>query len=217
LKQFTPRVLKLSMLAAMAGPGFLACGCGSPSQANIDLRKQNQTLQDQIASLNRRHDADAATITGLQSKIGTVPTLPRSTLDELFTVHGLRFGSLTGGDRSDPKKPYDDSLKVYVVPIDDDGQPLKAAGAFRVEAFDLALPTNQKIGQWDFSIEQARNAWNGAMFSYGYVLDCPWQTTPTHADLTIKVQFTDPLTGRVFTEQRQATATPWPVTASDRP
>src|SRR5205814_1655094 len=110
--------------------------------------------------LNRRHDADVATIRAMRSGT-TIPSLSEDRLQKLFTVHGIRLGKLTGGDRSDPKSATDDALKVYVVPFDEAGDALKAAGRFTVEAFDLAKPQSQKIGTWTFDTDQARKSWFG--------------------------------------------------------
>src|SRR5689334_5592933 len=94
--------------------------CSSPNKANIDLRKQNRQLSDQVDSLKRQHEADAATIRALEAKSPGVANLPQERIDHLFTVHGLKFGKLTGPDPDDPKK-----LKIYVVPTDGEGQQIK--------------------------------------------------------------------------------------------
>jgi hypothetical protein len=99
-------------------------------------------------------------------------------------------------------------LKVYVTPTDDQAQRLKAAGAIVVEAFDLARPDNQRIGEWQFTTEEAKSKWNGEMMLYAYVLECPWQNAPGSSNVTVKVTFTDELTGRAFTAQRQLTPSP---------
>jgi hypothetical protein len=177
-----------------------ATGCGSPNTASIVVRKQNQDLQDQIATLTRARQADAATISGLQQRIGTVPTLSQERLDKLFTTHGIKLGRLTGGADLDRNKPGDEGIKVYVTPFDDDGEPLKAAGSFVIEAFDLAAKTPE-IGRWTFDVSAARKAWNGAFLSHQYVMPCPWQKPPQHEELTIKVTFRDELTEREFHEQ----------------
>jgi hypothetical protein len=177
-------------------------GCGSPNVASIGVRKQNQDLRDQIETLTRTHEADQATIKGLQERVGTLPTLPQDRLEKLFTTHAIDLGRLTGGLDLDPAKPGDEGLRVDVTPTDGDGQKLKAAGSFTVEAFDLAAnPT--RLGKWTFDVEAARKSWVGALMSYHYVLKCPWQqAAPAHEDVTVKVTFRDELTGRLFEAQR---------------
>jgi outer membrane murein-binding lipoprotein Lpp len=187
---------------------LLMAGCaGKPSAANIELRKDNQDLQQQIDTLHRQNDALSAQVKSLQSTPGYA-TLPLPTLQKLYTVHGLSFGRLTGGDDIDPEKPGDEQLKVYVCPTDDDGQPIKAAGAFKVELFDLAKSGDTRIGTWNFSTEQARALWFGRALLYTYVLSCPWQRPPTHADLTVRVTYVDELTHRTFTAETPARVAP---------
>ena len=173
---------------------FLLAGCSTPSKANIELRKQNADLKDQIDNLKRQHDADQATITGLKGAT-TVSTLSENRLDELFTTHGLKFGKITGADEQ--------GLKISVCPTDDQGQTLKAAGSFEVDAFDLSKAHDNRLGHWTFDVQQSRDAWLGQAMMYAYVLKCPWQHKPEHADVTVRVVFTDALTGRVFTDQRE--------------
>jgi hypothetical protein len=172
----------------------LFSGCSTPSAANIQLRKNIDDLQTQIQNLKRQQDADQATIRGLKGAT-TVPTLSEERIDELFTTHGLKFGRITGGD--------DQGLKISVCPTDDQGQALKAAGSFQIDAFDLAKAHDNDVGHWNFDVQQARDAWLGQAMMYAYVLKCPWQKRPEHEQLTIRVTFTDALTGRVFTEQKE--------------
>jgi len=180
-------------------------GCFShPSAANIELRKQNAQLRDQITSLNRQHDGDQATIAAYQRQHGTVPSLSQASLDRLFTTHGLLLGHMTGGYRGDQSSAPSDGIEVEVVPTDQQGDAIKAAGAFTVEAFDLGDPKHALVGTWHFPLQQSRKMFYDHFTLYTYVLDCPWQHgPPKHSDLTVKVTFDDELTGRQFTVQRQ--------------
>jgi hypothetical protein len=182
----------------------LSSGCGSPNVASIKVRRENQELRTKVAELERREQAHLAQIRAMESKSTTVPSLPHERLETLFTTHGLRFGRLTGGADLDPKQPGDDGLKIYVVPTDGQGQPIKAAGSFVVEAFDLAKGENARVGRWEYPLDQAAKNWFGQAMLYTYVLPAPWQQQqrPEHGDLTIRVTFTDALTGRQFTEQK---------------
>jgi outer membrane murein-binding lipoprotein Lpp len=197
----------LGTLAILAGLTLAGCISNTPNQANIELRKQNQQLRDQIEQLNRRHDADRATIRGLQAG-ATVAVLPQSRLDQLFTTAGLKFGILTGGYHPNPDRPGDTMLKIYVDPIDQQGDCLKAAGSFHVELFDLALRSGNRIGTWDFDLPTAKSDWYDGGLLEEYVLDCPWQTVPTHAKLLAHVTFTDALTHRIFTVDKEVKIEP---------
>jgi hypothetical protein len=203
----------LLLLPALGGCKLLF---GSPSKANIELRKENQQLVSQIAQLKIQHEADAATITGLTQRTGTVPTLEPARLDKLFTVHAVRLERLTGGADLEPDKPGHEGLKVYVGLLDQYGDEIKSAGSFVVEAFDLAEEPAARLGRWEFPVEQAQQNWHSFLTRYEYVLTCPWQTPPRHPDVTIRVQFTDELTGRQFNAQSVAKVdvppTPQPAT-----
>jgi hypothetical protein len=195
-------------LAIVAVAAITLGGC-SPNQANILLRKQNQQLTDQVSQLQRTNAGLSAQLEAIDSRPGaTTQELPQSRLDQLFTTHGLSLGRLTGGFSSDITAP-DQMVKVYVVPTDDDGEPIKAAGSFKVELFDLA-EQNTRLGTWNFTTEQSRADWYGHAFLYTYALDCPWQTPPRHADLLLRVTFTDDLTGRQFIADKQITVRPPP-------
>jgi hypothetical protein len=194
--------------------GFLVCalllasvtGCGSPNTASIAVRKDNQSLRDQVATLQRAREADAATIKSLESRgSSTVPSLPSAQLENLFTTHGLALGRLTGGADLDRDKPGDEGLKIQATPTDDNGEAFKAAGSFIVEAFDLATPNAPLVGKWTFDTKAARDAWVGSVLIHAYMLICPWQQQqgpPKHPDITLKVTFHDELTGREFTQQK---------------
>lgn len=172
----------------------LALGCGHPNQANIQLRKQIQSLDARLATLKQQHDADQWTIAGLEKRIPTVPMLKPAELKNLWVTHGLQFGRLTGGIDLDPRKPGDEGLRVYISPIDEDGLPIQAAGSFVIEAFDLAQKGDNQIGRWTWTTQQAKAQWREFLIEYTYALTCPWQKTPKHPDISIRVTFTDELT-----------------------
>ena len=193
----------LGVVVVVITTALMAGGCGSPNLASIKVRRENQDLRNKLAELQRREQAHLAQIRALEANATTVPSLSTERLNTLFTTHGLRFGRLTGGADLDPKSPGNDGLKIYVVPTDGHGQPIKAAGSFVVEAFDLAKGDNHRVGRWEYPLEQAAKNWFGQAMLYTYVLPAPWQEQrPEHDDITIRVTFTDALTGRTFIEQK---------------
>ena len=183
---------------------LLVAGCGGPNKGNIAVRKQNQELREEIERLKRVHEGDVATIRSLQeSRAGSaLPTLPQDRIEKLFTTHALKLGRLTGGSRLQPNSPGDDALKIYAFPADEDDQPLKAAGSFVVEAFDLNQPEHPLVGRWEFPTTEARKNWFGEGMLYTYVLPCPLKSPPQRDQLTVRVSFTDELTGRRFDAQK---------------
>ena len=177
-------------------------GCGSPSAANIELRKQNQSLSEQVKRLKTEQAGSQQVIQGLRDTKGTLPTLPTTRLARLFTTQAIQFGRLTGGADIDPAKPGDEGLSVYVFPVDQMGQKLKAAGTFDIEAFDLADSAQPLIGKWHLNLDQAKAGWYSTLIEYTYGFTLPWQTIPKHRDITVNVMFFDELTQTTFTAQK---------------
>ena len=202
----TSRVFYCALLCAALG------GCSSPNAVNNKLREENQKQEEQISGLKRDLETARASVRAMEQKAGALPTLPQDRLDKLFTVSAIKLGKLTGGDDWDPSKPNDDGIKVAVTPIDQQGDKLKAAGSFVIDAFDLAETGAPQIGHWTFDTEQSKASWYGSLM-YGYVFKCPWQKrVPGHRELTVRVTFTDELTGRQFTEQVVCRVHPPPAT-----
>ena len=190
-------------LFLLFGVALLIAGCGTPSRPNIALRKKIQSLEAKVAHLEYQHKTDEASIRGLTERVGTVPTLEPARLGRLFTVHAVRINNLTGGADLDPSKPGHEGIKVYVNLLDQHGDTFKSAGSFVVEAFDLSDPKSPRLGQWEFPVEKAQEYWHSFMMRYEYVLTLRWQNAvPRHPDVTVRVTYTDELTGRKFTEQR---------------
>ncbi len=204
--------MKLSarlLLAASVLTAAVLGGCRKPNAANIQLRRQNAALRDEVETLKTARTGDAAAIRALESTSTTAPTLSQDRLAALFTTHGLKLGKLTGGADFDRAKDGDDGIEVFAVPTDQHGQVLKSAGSFIVEAFDLSQGSGEvRLGRWEFPTRQAALAWRGSALQYGYVLRCPWQNAPTRGELTLRVGFTDELTARTFNAQRLVKLTP---------
>ena len=178
-------------------------GCGSPNQANIELRKQIQQQQVEVQRLRQQTAADQRVIQGLRDRTGILPTLPTTRLSQLFVTNGIEFGRLTGGADIDPNKPGDEGLALYITLLDQTGDKFKSAGTFDVEAFDLDDPQHPLLGHWHLDLEQTRQAWSSVLLQYNYVLILPWQNrVPRHPNVTVKVTFLDALTQTRFTAQR---------------
>lgn len=181
--------------------GFIAVLCAAgcfpkPNKANIELRKQVQSLEVKIADLELRRAADKAAIDSLSGD-RTIQTLPSDKLDRLFVTSSLKFKNIVVGEDLDPNTPGDEGFKIGVVPVDEFGDEFKAAGSLTVELFDLAAPET-RLGQWTIDTAEARQKWLSSFVFDGYVLPFKWQTPPTHGKLLVKVTFVEELTGRKF-------------------
>ena len=178
--------------------------CGSPNKANIALRKQNQDLSARVVELESLAEQLRSDVRRLEAQTEgpTIPTLPSERLEQMWTVAGLTFGRLTGIDDGAAGRP----LKVYLTPVDEGGDALKATGDVTVEAFDLTKSDGLRLGSWTFDAERVKGLWTGG-FVGAYALPCPWGDQPfdppeAGRELVVKVTFVDTLTGRTFEAKR---------------
>ena len=176
------------------GTCLLLSGCGKPNAANISLRKENQSLKDEVARLQLQNRADQASLAVASGSTGTTrPAVDPSRLPELFTVVDLQMGRLTAMDRDSSGNPI---LKVQVAPRDDTGDKLKAAGTFVVEATDPSQSPEPLLQRWEFAPKDLKTLWYSTTFVYSYVLPCKWESVPKAERVRVKVSYTDLLTGR---------------------
>ena len=179
----------------------MLAGCGSPNKASIVVRKKNQDLRATVAELQAKNDQLRGDLARRENAAPatTLPTLPQQRLEEMFTVSGLTFGRLTGFDPRDPER----TLTVYLTPVDAAGDANKAVGDVTVEAFDLSTSGDVRLGTWTFPAADVKKRWSGLLIN-GYVLPCPWEGEAPAAGkkITVKVTFSDLLTGRVLTAKK---------------
>ncbi len=191
-------------------------GCiGKPNEANIALRKENQKLASELEEAKSQRDANAATVRALQGEAKSPPMVSQEQLSRLVTTHQIRVGQLTSikpaSEAAFPNatKPAPAAslsakiLEVHAAPQDDTSDSIKAAGAFSIDAFDLARPGENRVGHWEFSASETHALWLTGAFTYEYALPCVIERLPERGKLTIRVSFTDSLTGRTFDAEKQ--------------
>jgi len=183
------------------------CGCAdgvSPTERR--LRQQVDALElDRDRCLQELADHDAQ-IALLHRQIENQRHLKGINLDDLFVVDRIELVSRSGGADYDDQ-PGDDGITVYLKPLDRDGDAVKVAGDIRIELYDLANPSGQKlIGEYVVAVDQASTYWYGKFATYHYTVRCPWQQgLPKHNEITIRATFVDYLTQRVMTAQTVCT------------
>jgi hypothetical protein len=93
---------------------------------------------------------------------------------------------------------------VYLKPIDAEGDVIKATGEIEVQLWDLAgTPDELLVGQYLLDAVHARRLWYGRFLTKHYTIHCPWRDQPPpHDEVTVRVLFTDYVSGEVLTDQR---------------
>ena len=184
-------------LTALAG----GCGFGRARTPWDDL-KALQTEKTQMAMQMETLEAENAR---LRQQAETLAALDKPLrLEALDTLSKIRIGRYTGlYDKNGDKAP--DVLAVYVEPLDTAQDYIKAAGTCTVAVWDLNAEGPQAcLAKWTLSPAELHTHWGGTVFMAYYRLEFPvagW-LNGRHEELTIKVDFTDYLTGKVFSDQR---------------
>ncbi len=202
------KVLAHIVLVAIAAA--MLAGCKAPhreaAQENVELagsRAQTERLQDQTAHLQARIDE-------LEGQVKTLQELGDKRLSLIFHPYRIEVSSKSAGLR-EANVTFDSGVRVYVRPVDEQGSTLKAAGAVKIELFDLASSAGeQNLGTCNYPVEQIAKYWLDSGFVNQYMFECRWQRPPAHNEVTARVVFTDYITGRSFTEQRVIKVAPSP-------
>ena len=181
-------------------------GCGSPpsgdgsSERIARLQKERLELQGQIARLEQLTER-------LQGQVDTLAGLPEAVeKNYLYHLKQVKLSKYTGlYDQSGDKVA--DTLRVYLKPIDQDGDIVKAAGLVDVQLWNLeGSAQGAMIGEWRVEPPALRALWYASLLTINYRLEfeLPSAAVAVASPLTVKMQFTDMLTGKVFVQQRIA-------------
>ncbi|HAU37472.1 MAG TPA: hypothetical protein DCX07_07100 [Phycisphaerales bacterium] len=191
-------------IAACLAAAWLCGGCSIVSNERLNkLEADHKAALETARQVADRNEGLQAEIIAQRKQIETLQALGEKRLQTLFHVERIELGRYTGGADFDSVEG-DDGVKVYLRPIDRDGSVIKAAGTVKVQVFDLAAdPKNNLVGEYAWDVEKVGKQWSSGFMTYHFSFDCPWKDAPpAHDELTIRVEFTDYLTGRSFTAQQ---------------
>jgi hypothetical protein len=185
-----------------------AClGCENLQQENVRLRAELDLAEERIDELTRTIEQQTARLDAQTEQIQTLQQLGPKRMEKLFTVQSLEIGRHSGGIDTDGK-PGHDAIVVFLKPKDADGTTLKAAGSVKIHLFDLAAPEGQReVAAWSFDVDEARRHYASGIMADHYSFELPLKTRPAHAEMTLRAEFTDYLTGKVVDAQDTFTLT----------
>ena len=185
---------------------ILLCGCGDTTEKSLwnqvdDLGRQKISLKMQVETLEKENATLSEQVEILSAIDGQVR------VDLLNTLEKVELSKRSGlFDKDDDGKI--ESLVVIVVPYDNAGDKIKAVGAVEIQLWDLnadagdALLFERKI-----TPEKLKKKWMGLVLTGYYHLkfDVGGLVKENAKELTVKVKFTDYLTGKVFRTQHVIT------------
>lgn len=145
-----------------------------------------------------------ADIQKLHQQIATLSHLPEVLRDTpLYTLKRICLGKYTGFYDKDGNGAQE-SLIVYVKPVDDDGDVIKAIGQVEVELWDLNQgPEEARLGHWDFCPRELKQHWYASFgqLNYRLVFEVAEVLQGRTGPFTVKMTFTDVVYGQVFDDQ----------------
>jgi hypothetical protein len=161
----------------------LISGSGCVSRGNTELLEANlRQHQDRISSYERQVStlreelvAARAETDQLRRELVALGKDGRQEASEpLSKVSGIQFNSMMTGGRDSDGQPGHDVITAVLAPHDKDGDLVKLGGELEVEVLDLTKPADQqRIGNWKYTADQARELWHSGFLASGFQLDLP--------------------------------------------
>jgi len=190
------RICATSFLLFLAG-----CGIGTERKTPEELRAEK--LQQEKASLKGDVEQHRVQIEQLRAQIRELSALKDKPNNpyELTSLRNAKISHFFDKDRDG----IQETLVVYVQPIDTEGDVVKAAGTVSVQLWNLNNPNGQALlGQWKVEPAELRKLWFNslAITSYRLTFDRPDAVGVFSEPLTLRVTFTDYLTGETFLAQQ---------------
>ncbi len=162
------------------------------------LIRKNQNLTDRLATAERQAEQ-------LKKQVQTLSVVKDDTKPEdIYDLQKVRIWRYTNlYDKDEDGKI--ESLIVYLQPVDSDGDVIKAAGNAEVQLWDLNRQQAQALlGTWKVSSGEIKKEWYATVIASNYrlIFDISKLIDKYEKPLTVKVKFTDLLSGKTFTEQK---------------
>jgi outer membrane murein-binding lipoprotein Lpp len=184
---------------------FFLAGCESNEGPANPLTKQIETLTQDKREMMRQIEQLESKNKVLQKQINTLHDFTDNvSFKDLYEVKSIKITKYTNLYDKD-KDGKKDTLLVYIQPIDQDGDIIKAAGDVNVRLLDLDKDREPVIlGKWRLTTTQLRKLWVDALIKTNYRLtfDVSGKIPDQDKPLTVMVTFTDYLTGKIFEEQK---------------
>jgi outer membrane murein-binding lipoprotein Lpp len=195
------RWIESFILIALA---VMLAGCSSSTQRPWktlkDCAQKNTELSMQIQALESEN-------TQLTEQVNTLSTLDAAArLEALDTLDKIRIGKRTGFYDKD-NDDTNETLVVYLEPLDKAQDFIKAIGAVKIQLWDLDAAANEaKPAEWTLEPAELHPTWGGTIFAGYYRIKLPLENfSDQKKDYTVKATFTDYLSGKVLTDQKVIT------------
>jgi hypothetical protein len=187
---------------------LLVCGCQEKAKSPKSKSLVGAKAEQSEVSLKRENEELKAENKQLKEHLETLAGIDKQVrIEALSTVSSIELANRCGiyEKAKDSNEAGKKTLIVYLKTIDDIGDVVKAAGAVKIELWNLnAKPAEALLGSWQVEPMELKKKWSGSLLTSYYKLpfDVSSVLSKKEKELTLKVEFTDYLTGNVFKEQR---------------
>jgi hypothetical protein len=188
----------VSVICGLALAVVAGCETAPLTEQVIALREENRNLQSRLEQADDQNQQ-------LQQQLQVLGTLPPDIrLENLYNVQKIKVTRYTNLYDVDEDGHYE-KLVVYIQPIDEEGDIVKASGTVDVQLWNLDKKNGDALlNQWHVEPQELKKSWFATLLTINYRLafDVADKVTGDEKALTVKVTFTDYLTGKVLQEQR---------------
>ena len=183
---------------------FLVAGCQKPKE-DTSLNLLTEQLTQQNRKLREQIDQSKTETKKLKEQVQVLSGLPEDVrIENLYSLDRIKIGRLSGFFDKD-KDGKREKMIVYVTPIDKDDDGIKATGAVNVQLWDLNKANGEAmLGEWDVEPDELKKLWFKTLIAVNYrlVFDIPDTVKSFDEQLTVRLTFTDYLSGKVFKDQK---------------
>ncbi|MHC4124516.1 MAG: hypothetical protein ACYSSI_13150 [Planctomycetota bacterium] len=179
---------------------FIAAGC----QNTESLKSHNAGLLQQETLLKKQIEKTQTENKQLKKQLNVLAGLkPQIKSEDIYNLQRIKIGRYTNFYDKD-KDGKKEKLIVYLQPIDEFGDLIKAAGSVDVQLWDLNKENGKAlIGKWHVKPQELKKLWFATILTnYRLTFDVSDKMDVLQSPLTVKVTFTDYLSGKVFKEQK---------------
>src|SRR5258708_6598399 len=181
-------------------------GCAHRGDVEVlesELRKREQAQEGLAGELSQAREelkiarSDAANLRD-QLTVARQVSLAPEQAEVLYRAEAIKFNMLLTSGQDRDKAPGDEGLSIMLMPVDAHGDLVKLAGEVEFELFDMTQSADQqRLGHWQFTIDEVREHWHRGFLSSGYMFQVDWQGRPASPELTLHARLSVP-DGRRF-------------------
>lgn len=193
---------RASVLAWTAALWMAGCSAPPSQTALWQQLRDLQAAKNDLETKAQRLEEENRQLFEQCSALSSInPAVRLSALDRMMQIRLAKGTGLTDENRDGQPE----TLRVHLEPIDQAGDVVKVPGQVHVSLWHLDVSAQEHLlGEWTVKAEELKTKWGRSLMGAYYRL--MWNVEailPEKADeLTVKVEFTDYLTGKVFRTQK---------------